>query len=130
LVQVTAYQEIDFDTSGLTHGDILHCLVISVYIILSGEYVTFELESDSIVVATDRVCATLRHMQMSHDESLLSRPLLNHMCHALKWERLGYTPPELPTMYERLWIALDQAVKDLKDERPGLIVPRPSKSIH
>jgi len=32
LGQVTAYQEIDFDTSGLTHGDILHCLVISVYI--------------------------------------------------------------------------------------------------
>ena len=129
LGQVAAYQEIGFDMPDLTDGNILHCLVISVYIILSGENVTFELGSESLDSATDRVCKKLRHMQMSEDESLLPRPLLNQMCHALRWERVGYSPLQLPTMYEKLWSVLNEAGRYLKHERLGLIVPRPSKSI-
>jgi len=59
--QVVARKMSDYEQK-LTHGDILHCLVISVYSILSGKVIPFELEQRSLDLATERLYTLLKHI--------------------------------------------------------------------
>jgi len=79
----------------LTHGEMLHCLAISVYIILSGKNITFEPETRSISLAKQRVRNSIEFMRTSEAGVPLPSLLIDEVYQALRWEQPANLQTEL-----------------------------------
>ena len=127
LGQISARRRVTNCEWALTCCDMLHCLVLSVHSILSGENTTFELEKKSLDIATDRLYEKLRYTTISVQISI---PLREEMCEALRWGYFANLSDELLKRCKSLWNALSKESKALQGKRLGLIVPKPSMSVH
>ena len=126
LGQVKARRWISDYDRGLAQGDILHSLVLSVYSVLSGEHITFELKQKSVDFATQRLYEKFKYTGID----AISTRLRDELFRALTWDRAANLPREFLMMCKRLWTALGEESKALQDKRHGFIVPRPATSSH